>query len=377
MHACTTSTAQGAARSQIRSLPILVATFTIAASLRPDGAALARRGSRIIRRVQASPLYNEPTPRTGPRTIRALGRAIAGSYAAGAAVCDRAERFRASTHIRPLAILFHPSMKTSGTPLHSFADRMVSILKSDPRFIGLLVGGSFSKGDIDDYSDLDLVLVVEEDHYSRVMATRHDFAASLGHLLYAFTGEHVGEPRLLICLYADPLMHVDLKFVTLDELDKRIEEPLVLWHRDDRIPQRLPYTIPRWPSRESEWFEEWFWVWVHYTAAKLGRGELLETHVALAQIRLLVLGPMAARRIGNEQRGLRRLEMLAPEISRQLATTVGDYSAAGCATALHHTIMIYRDFRTDALPRNQKYDAETAVIEFVDRIIANASARAK
>jgi hypothetical protein len=118
-------------------------------------------------------------------------------------------------------------------------------------------------------------------------------------------------------------------------------------------------------------------VWVHYTAAKLGRGELLETHVALAQIRLLVLGPMAARRIGSEQRGLRRLEMLAPEISRHLGTTAGDYSAAGCATALHRTIMIYRDFRTDSLPRNQKYDAETAVIEFVDRIIANASARAK
>jgi predicted nucleotidyltransferase len=260
-------------------------------------------------------------------------------------------------------------MNTSRTALHSFADRIVTALKSDPRFVGLLAGGSFGQGDFDEYSDLDLVLVIEEDDYAPVMTTRHEFAASLGDLLYAFTGEHVGEPRLLICLYADPLMHVDLKFVTLDDLDKRIEEPRLLWHRDDRIPQRLRLSIPRRAYREPEWFEERFWVWVHYTATKLGRGEIFETHLALAQLRLLVLGPMAARRVGSEQRGVRRLEMLAPDISRQLAATVGDYSAGGCAAALRHTFAIYRDFRSDAPPRNQNREAENAVIEFVDRII--------
>jgi hypothetical protein len=31
-------------------------------------------------------------------------------------------------------------------------------------------------------------------------------------LLVGFTGEHVGEPRVLICLYGPPVLHVDLKF---------------------------------------------------------------------------------------------------------------------------------------------------------------------
>ncbi len=203
-------------------------------------------------------------------------------------------------------------MTTHETPHRRFADRIVAAIQPDPRFVGLLAAGSFAQGNLDNYSDLDLVLIVEDEHYPRILETRREFAASLGHLLYSFTGEHVGEPRLLICLYDDPILHVDLKFVTLDDLDHRIEEPIVLWHRDRRIPDRLPRIVPRFPSRDPAWFEERFWVWVHYTAAKLGRGELLETLDTLAFIRLMVLGPMAARNIGREQRGVRRLEILSP-----------------------------------------------------------------
>jgi hypothetical protein len=52
---------------------------------------------------------------------------------------------------------------------------------------------------------------------------RAGFAGALGPLLSAFTGDHVGEPRLLICLYGPPLLHVDLKFVTPADLAERVE----------------------------------------------------------------------------------------------------------------------------------------------------------
>ena len=51
-------------------------------------------------------------------------------------------------------------------------------------------------------------------YYDEIMAQRMAFAGTLGHLLHAFTGEHVGEPRLLICLFGPELLHVDLKFIT-------------------------------------------------------------------------------------------------------------------------------------------------------------------
>ena len=266
-------------------------------------------------------------------------------------------------------------MPASDTPHHRFADRIVAAMKPDARFVGLLAAGSFAQGNIDNYSDLDLVLIVEDDHYPRIqtLEARRAFAASLGRLLYAFIGEHVGEPRLLICLYDDPMLHVDLKFVTLDDLDHRIEEPIVLWHRDHRIADRLPRAVPRWPSRDPAWFEEHFWVWVHYTANKLGRGELMETHAALSHIREMVLGPMATRGLGLEQRGVRRLEMLSPEISNRLASTLGDYSARGCAAALRHTIDLYRELRSATPPPNCNPAAETAVLAYVDNVIAQAT----
>ncbi len=54
------------------------------------------------------------------------------------------------------------------------------------------------------------------------------YAKRLGHFLSGFTGEHVGEPRVLICLYDNPLLHVDIKFLTLEELHPRVETPVVL-----------------------------------------------------------------------------------------------------------------------------------------------------
>jgi hypothetical protein len=82
-----------------------------------------------------------------------------------------------------------------------------------------VIAGSWITRELDNYSDLDLILVTKDK-----LADKQEmlaYAHRLGDLLSAFTGEHVGEPRLLICLYSDPLLHVDIKFLTLDELSPR------------------------------------------------------------------------------------------------------------------------------------------------------------
>src|SRR5262245_15902159 len=99
-------------------------------------------------------------------------------------------------------------------------DRLRAVLARVQRhdgLIGLLAGGSFVTGGLDEFSDLDLVLVVDPPAWEAVLAERAAFAADCGPLLAAFTGEHVGEPRLLICLYGPPPVHVDLKFVLPDD----------------------------------------------------------------------------------------------------------------------------------------------------------------
>jgi hypothetical protein len=110
-----------------------------------------------------------------------------------------------------------------------FLTRLIAAMREDTRFIALLGCGSMIHGGFDIWSDLDFTVVVEEADYADVMATRETFAASLGGLLSAFTGEHVGESRLLICLYGQPLLHVDFKFLRLLDLRHLVEKPIILW----------------------------------------------------------------------------------------------------------------------------------------------------
>ena len=104
----------------------------------------------------------------------------------------------------------------------TFALNAVSVLEKDPNVLGLAVGGSWISGELDQFSDLDLVLITQE-KVSDNKGLMLQYAGSLGQLLSGFTGEHVGEPRVLICLYDNPLLHVDIKFLTLPEFEQRVE----------------------------------------------------------------------------------------------------------------------------------------------------------
>lgn len=97
-------------------------------------------------------------------------------------------------------------------PVHErFIKQAKMKISRDNRLTGLLAGGSMIHGAMDEYSDLDLVIVYDNAYRNEIMEQRIQLAEELGQLLSAFTGEHVGEPRLVICLYGPPLLHVDLK----------------------------------------------------------------------------------------------------------------------------------------------------------------------
>ncbi|MEJ3946854.1 nucleotidyltransferase domain-containing protein, partial [Campylobacter jejuni] len=73
----------------------------------------------------------------------------------------------------------------------SFAEQLKLKFQADSRIHSLLAGGSLVHGGFDQYSDLDFVVVVDPLYYDEIMAQRIVFAGTLGHLLHAFTGEHV------------------------------------------------------------------------------------------------------------------------------------------------------------------------------------------
>src|SRR4051812_25578434 len=196
---------------------------------------------------------------------------------------------------------------------------------------------------MDAHSDVDLVVVVDQAAYWDVMNDRTQLLARLGPLLCATTGEHVGDPRLMVALYDYPLLHVDVRFVNLDELSMRVEDPVVLWERDGALHKALMRTTSQWPQPSWQWIEDRFWIWVHNGATKIFRGELFEALAFLSYLRSNALAPMGALRAGRKARGVRHVERDDPELASRLRETVATYDAASVRAALRAAIALYRD----------------------------------
>lgn len=254
-----------------------------------------------------------------------------------------------------------------------FLENALEVLQNDARVVGVLLAGSLSTGSGDSYSDVDLVIAVEDDAYEAVLDGFSVFAASLGTLVSHFTGDHVGEPRrLLICLYGPSLLHVDLKVVKPADLARRVDDPLVLFARDDRIQQGLDSGEAVYPRHEIQWIEDRFWTWIHYMACKIGRGEKLEAVEGLSFLRMMVIAPLAQRVAGHDPNGVRRLEENNPRVAEQLHATCGTPEPANLLAHLKILIGLYLELRgeiaqnePDFMPRDA---ARQAVMDYLDTL---------
>lgn len=252
---------------------------------------------------------------------------------------------------------------------HAFIVHAIPVLRTFGSLSGLAAGGSFLR-QLDQYSDLDLIVVLTEQAAPLSESARQEIAASIGSLLVAFTGEHVNEPRLLICLYGPPALHVDLKFLPTSDLNPRVEDPIVLWDRKGRVREALATGTAAYPAPDLQWIEDRFWVWVHYAAAKIGRGELLETLDLLGALRKLVLGPLALQRAGILPNGVRRVEDLPANAVSNLVATVAGYDPSTCYRALSKAIALYREHRAALAAPTLVYRsaAEAESVAYVDAV---------
>ncbi|KAB2812662.1 nucleotidyltransferase domain-containing protein [Pimelobacter simplex] len=245
--------------------------------------------------------------------------------------------------------------------------------RRDDRLLGVAVAGSLAGGTPDEHSDVDLVVVVADAAFDEVLAQRRDLVRewSGDAVVAAFTGEHVGEPRLIISLVGPPLLHVDLKFVTLGGFAERHDEPHVLWERVTTLSEALAATPAVPKSLDVQWIEDRFWVWVHYGATKVARGELHETLGFLGFLRETVLGPLAAVRNDREPCGLRRLEQVAPAEAAELSATVARYDAADAGRALLACVDLYRRW-TAGLPGIERDRvAEELAVHYLQQAVAS------
>jgi predicted nucleotidyltransferase len=245
--------------------------------------------------------------------------------------------------------------------------RLAETAARDPRILAVTIGGSAVVGELDEFSDVDVLIVCTDGRHDSLLADARAFAAGLGPLLSSFTGEHVGEPHLLICLFGPPLLHVDLKFVTRADLDRRVEDGIILWEREPGLVAASATAPAQWPAHDDQWIEDRFWVWVHYLAAKIGRGELFDCISGFAYLREAVFGPALAVRAGRRPQGVRRLELYAGDALPLLERTLADRTRDSCLAALHASVELYRRLRdeADAPGLVRRNEAEAASLAYL------------
>jgi predicted nucleotidyltransferase len=246
-------------------------------------------------------------------------------------------------------------------------DRMLAVLKGDARIDAVLAGGSLAQGSFDRHSDLDLIVVVRKDALDAVLRDRRTLATQAGELLTAFVAEHLGDPRLLICLFGPPLVHIDLKFVTEAELENVVEQPDLLWARDMlAVERRIVAAGMRMTGRDPQWFEDRIWAWLHYGATKLHRGELFEAISTLDFCRGKVLGPLLQREAGLPPRGVRRIEDI-PGATSRLACTIAGPDRMAIRVALECAAQLYLELRQAAPPPVLIAHMPQSLLEFIDK----------
>lgn len=251
-----------------------------------------------------------------------------------------------------------------------FAYKAKSILEPDDNVIGLAVAGSWLTNEIDEFSDLDLIIVTKQkisDNKNLML----DYAKRLGNFLSGFTGEHVGEPRVLICLYNNPLLHVDLKFVTLDEFHSRIETPTLLIDKDGQLEKAINNSQAKFPYPDYQWIEDRFWTWIHYALLKIGRGEYLEAFDFMGFLRMVVFGPLLHIKNYNLPRGVRKVETdLEIEDLAKLKLTIPTYDRQSLLDSLRNAVSLYRQLRKELFDSNVSLqnDTDKKVMNYFDDI---------
>lgn len=220
-----------------------------------------------------------------------------------------------------------------------FVTDVLPRIQQDARVAGVAIAGSLARGNPDVYSDVDLVVVIEDSAFESVMSERFALIDAWATVVIGFTGEHVGEPRLVITLVGPPLLHVDFKFVCVSDFAERDEKPVILWDRDGSLAHTRSGPPRARAPLDLQWIEDRFWVWVHYGATKLGRGELFEVVSFLNYLREAVLAPLITHRMGAPARGVRHLEAIAralgvsrASIYRHLAATTPRHSPSNTCT---------------------------------------------
>ena len=180
--------------------------------------------------------------------------------------------------------------------------------------VSVFLQGSLARGEGDRFSDIDLILVYEDQaEFERERAWVREVVSSAGRVVAAFAATHLGFPNLLIFFLdvAGTVVKIDVKLVPLEAFTWPAEAvPLLVSARARDLAGATSEGPPGEPDFAD--IQQKFCGWIWYTFTKIARGELLEAADSLDIMRQQGLLPYLHFVTGLPREGYRRLEQRLP-----------------------------------------------------------------
>jgi predicted nucleotidyltransferase len=152
--------------------------------------------------------------------------------------------------------------------------RFVDACTADGRIVAAFLGGSIARGEADEYSDLDLGLIVADDAYEDVLTERADLVRRLGDPLFL---EDFGHDGVAFFILPDGT-EGELFFGREGELGEFLEGPFRGLVDKKGILAGAAFTRPKPdPAAQDEELRRvlyWFWHELSHFIAAFGRGHL-------------------------------------------------------------------------------------------------------
>lgn len=163
--------------------------------------------------------------------------------------------------------------------------RFVESCSADDRIAAVFLGGSRARGEADEFSDIDLCVIVADDDYTDVISGREAFVRTLGEPLFL---EDFGKESQLLAILADGT-DLDLFFFARSDLDSIRSGPHVVLLDKEGILAGAEFSVPEpdHAARVEQLRQILSWFWhdlAHFTTA-IGRGQLWWAAGQLEQLR--------------------------------------------------------------------------------------------
>jgi hypothetical protein len=161
---------------------------------------------------------------------------------------------------------------------------------------------------------------------------------------------------------------VDLNFQPLDKISDRVENLVVLYEKNKMMRAEFAKKVAQIPEPDLQWYEDRFWIWLHYIATRIGRGELFEAIEGLSFLRQRVLGPLMQVKNGRPPWGVRNVETSAPVELPRLIDTLAGHDQASCLKALKSAADLYIYLRGYNKASANREEAQRAALKYLSTI---------